>query len=179
MLWTNFAHWFRQLLPVPLWLINMGYGLSTTVVDCLWKLVLVVCHTLLLNRTALYFVLQMHGAIIVLLNLVTCTGEDVCSWNSTISGSHMQHGYTVLVSLLGMWQQACWRDLSHFGRILTETFTWDVANLCCVWPASVGCVIQCLATVLGQFGQRLLSTSRLQLTNLNVTKWLEALSLIV
>lgn len=176
MLWTNFAHCFRQLLPVPFWLINMGYGLSTTAVDCLWKLVLVVCHTLLLKRTAVYFVLQMHGANIVLLNLVTCTGEDVCSWNSTISGSHMQHGYTVLVSwLLGMWQQACRRDLSHFGRILTETFTWDVANLCCVWPTRCWMV----SSVSCYNGQRLLSTSRLQLTNLKVTKWLEALSLVV
>jgi hypothetical protein len=98
----------------------MAYQLQLLIACESWFLL---CHTLLLNRTAVYFVLQMHGANIVLLNLVTCSGEDVCSWNSTISGSHMQHGYTVLV-------HGCWvcdnkpvGDLSQFGRILTETFT--------------------------------------------------------
>jgi hypothetical protein len=146
----------------------MAYQLQLLIACESWFLL---CHTLLLNRTAVYFVLQMHGANIVLLNLVTCSGEDVCSWNSTISGSHMQHGYTVLV-------HGCWVcDNKPVGEICLTLEEYlqkpslEMLPICVVCDQpGVRCVLQCLATILRQFGQRLLSTSRLQLTNLNVTK---------
>lgn len=142
----------------------MAYQLQLLIACESWFLL---CHTLLLNRTAVYFVLQMHGANIVL-NLVTCSGEDVCSW---ISGSHMQHGYTVLV-------HGCWVcDNKPVGEICLTLEEYlqkpslEMLPICVVCDQpGVRCVLQCLATILRQFGQRLLSTSRLQLTNLNVTK---------
>ncbi len=114
MLWTNFAHCFRQLLPVPLWLINMGYGLSTTVVDCFWKFVVVVVSYPFVEQSSCVF----------------CSTNAWCK-HCAVEPSHMYWRRCLFLEFYNIWvPHAAWLYCSSFmvaGYVTTSLLERSVS----------------------------------------------------